>query len=128
MLASLVFIGTFIRLSGVFMFRQRYIHRAGFKPIAPNWVPRPILQTLVQVNWEPGPTEIVPNWAPHLLRSGVHVHVYVVQLVIICIYVHAWYPVTVKTRCLEHTVQLSVKSRLPTVEPITKSTAVVHLQ
>ena len=33
-------------------------------PIAPNWAPRPILQTLVQVDWEPGPTEIVPNWAP----------------------------------------------------------------
>ena len=38
--------------------------RAGLKsigPIAPNWAPRPILQTLVQVNWEHGPTEIVPN-------------------------------------------------------------------
>ena len=44
---------------------------AGLKPIgpiAPNWAPRPILQTLVQVDWEPGPTEIVPNWAPHLLK------------------------------------------------------------
>ena len=26
------------------------------------------VQTLVQVDWEPGPTEIVPNWAPHLIR------------------------------------------------------------
>ena len=37
--------------------------RAGLKPvgpIAPNWAPRPILQTLVQADWEPGPTEIVP--------------------------------------------------------------------
>ena len=28
-----------------------------------------ILQTLVQVHWEPGPTEIVPNWAPHKGRG-----------------------------------------------------------
>ena len=47
------------------------LDRAGLKPIgliAPNWAPRPILQTLVQVDWEPGPTEIVPKWAPHLPR------------------------------------------------------------
>ena len=51
--------------------------RAGLKPIgpiAPNWVPRLILQTLVQVDWEPGPTEIVSNWAPHLLRPALHTH------------------------------------------------------
>ena len=36
--------------------------------IVPNWAPLPILQTLVQVDWEPGLTEIVPNWAPRLLR------------------------------------------------------------
>ena len=24
----------------------------------------------MQVDWEPGPTEIVPNWAPHLPRSA----------------------------------------------------------
>ena len=44
--------------------------RAGLKPIrpiAPDWAPRLILQTLVQVDWEPGPTEIVPNWAPRLI-------------------------------------------------------------
>ena len=38
--------------------------RAGLKPtgpIASIWAPRPILQTLVQVDWEAGPTEIVPN-------------------------------------------------------------------
>ena len=52
--------------------------RAGFKligPIAPSWAPRPILHTVVQVDWEPGPTEIVANWAPHLQRpalSGPH--------------------------------------------------------
>ena len=58
-------------------------------PIAPNWAPRLRrprssaiysrlvkyiqVQTLVQVDWEPGPTEIVPNWAPRLrrLRSSV---------------------------------------------------------
>ena len=28
------------------------------------------VQTLVQVDWEPGPTEIIPNWAPHLLRPA----------------------------------------------------------
>ena len=39
-------------------------------PIAPNWAPQPILQTLVQVDWEPEATEIVPNWAPHLLRPA----------------------------------------------------------
>ena len=47
--------------------------RAGLKPIgpiAPNWTPRPILQTLVQIDWEPGPTEIVPNLAPHLIRPA----------------------------------------------------------
>ena len=47
--------------------------RAGLKPIgpiAPNWAPRPILQNLVQVDWEPGPPDIVPNWAPHLLRPA----------------------------------------------------------
>ena len=41
--------------------------RAGLKPIGPialNWAQRPILQTLVQVDWEPGPTEIVPSWVP----------------------------------------------------------------
>ena len=34
------------------------IPRAGLKPIgpiAPNWVPHPILQTF-QVDWKPGPT------------------------------------------------------------------------
>ena len=36
----------------------------------PNWALRPILQTLVQVDWEPGPTEIVPNLAPHLLKPA----------------------------------------------------------
>ena len=47
--------------------------RGGLKPIgpiAPNWALRPILQTLLQVDWEPGPTEIVPNWAAHLLRPA----------------------------------------------------------
>ena len=39
-------------------------------PIAPNWAPRPILQTLVQVDWEPETTEIVLNWVPHLLRPA----------------------------------------------------------
>ena len=34
---------------------------AGLKPIAPNWAPRPILHTLVQVDWEPGSTEIGPT-------------------------------------------------------------------
>ena len=46
---------------------------AGLKPIgpiAPSWAPRPILQTLVLVEWETGPTEIVPNWPPHLLRPA----------------------------------------------------------
>ena len=40
-----------------------YIPRAGLKPIGPitpSWAPRPILQTLVQVNWEPGPTQLGP--------------------------------------------------------------------
>ena len=53
----------------------RHTLRAGLKPIgpiAPSWAPRPIQQTLVQVDWEPGPTEIVPNWAPHLLRPALH--------------------------------------------------------
>ena len=59
------------------------VHRAGLKPIgliAPNWAPRPILQTLVQVDWEPGSTEIVPKWAPHLLRPALlvhHIHTYI---------------------------------------------------
>ena len=47
--------------------------RAGLKPvgpIAPDWALGPILQTLVQVDWEPGQTEIVPNWALHLLRPA----------------------------------------------------------
>ena len=44
--------------------------RASLKPIAPNWAPRPILQTLVQVDWEPWPTEIAPSWAPRLLGPG----------------------------------------------------------
>ena len=26
----------------------------------------------MQVDWVPGPTEIVPNWAPHLLRPAPH--------------------------------------------------------
>ena len=59
-------------------------HRAGLKPIRPiasNWAPRPILQTLVQVDWEPGPTEIVPNWVPHPLRPALPSHIY------ICIFV-----------------------------------------
>ena len=30
----------------------------------------PILHTLVQVDWEPGPTEIVPNWAPAPPKAG----------------------------------------------------------
>ena len=49
------------------------IGTAGLKPIgpiAPSWAPRPILQTLVQGDCEPGPTKIVPNWAPHLLRPA----------------------------------------------------------
>ena len=29
-----------------------------------------VLQTLVQVDWEPWPTEIAPSWAPHLLGPG----------------------------------------------------------
>ena len=42
--------------------------------IVPNWAPHPILQTLVQVDWEPGPTEIVPNWAPRpILQTLVQV-------------------------------------------------------
>ena len=48
--------------------------RAGLKPVgpvAPNCAPWPILQTLVQVDWDSGPTEIVPNWAPHLLLRPV---------------------------------------------------------
>ena len=47
--------------------------RGGLKPIgliAPNWALHPVLQTLLQVDWEPGPTKIVPNWAPHLLRPA----------------------------------------------------------
>ena len=35
-----------------------------------SWAPRPILQTLVQVDWEPGPTEIVPNWARAPRKAG----------------------------------------------------------
>ena len=45
--------------------------RAGLKPIGPvatNRAIHSILQTLLQVDWEPGSTVIVPNWAPHLLR------------------------------------------------------------
>ena len=42
-------------------------------PIVPNWAPRPILQIMVQFDWEPGPTEIVPNWAPRLLRPALAV-------------------------------------------------------
>ena len=52
--------------------------RAGLKPfgqIASNWIPRQSViysrlvkyiqvQTLVQVDWESGSTEIVPNWGP----------------------------------------------------------------
>ena len=42
--------------------------------IVPNWVPRPILQTLVQVDWEPGPSEIGPNWSPRpILQTLVQV-------------------------------------------------------
>ena len=51
--------------------KRRLGDRAGLKPIrtiSPNWAARPILQALVQVDWEPGPTEIVSIWAPHLLR------------------------------------------------------------
>ena len=33
-----------------------------------------ILQSLVQVDWEPGPIEIVPNWAPHFLRPTLSGH------------------------------------------------------
>ena len=51
--------------------------RAGLKPIgpiAPNWAPCPVLQTLVQVDWGPGPTEIVPNWTPRpILQTLVQV-------------------------------------------------------
>ena len=57
------------------------IGRAGLKPIgpiAPNWAPHPILQTLVQVDWEPGLTEIVPNCTQHLpkstLQTGAHIN------------------------------------------------------
>ena len=39
-------------------------------PPPPPLTPRPILQTLVQVDWEPGTTELVLNRAPHLLRSA----------------------------------------------------------
>ena len=39
-------------------------------PIASKWAPRSILETLVLVDWEPGPTVIVPNWAPHLPKTG----------------------------------------------------------
>ena len=52
------------------------IIREGLNPIGPivhKWAPRPILQTLVQVDWEPGPTEIVPNWAPHRLRPALSI-------------------------------------------------------
>ena len=62
-------------------------HRAGLKPIGitPNWAPRKSViysrlvkyiqvQTLVQVDWEPGPTEIVPNWAPHIVRPALLSH------------------------------------------------------
>ena len=47
--------------------------RAGLKPngpIAPNWAPRSILHNLVQVDWEPGPIEIVHIGATHLLRPA----------------------------------------------------------
>ena len=54
-------------------------------PIAPNWAPRPILHILVQVDWEPGPTEIVPNWAPHLLRPALSVCVCVYARVCVCV-------------------------------------------
>ena len=30
---------------------------------------------LVQVDWEPVPTEIVPKWAPHLLRLVLDVRI-----------------------------------------------------
>ena len=36
----------------------------------PKLGPWLILQTLVQVHWEPGPTEIVPNWAPRLILQS----------------------------------------------------------
>ena len=52
------------------------------RPIAPNWAPRPILQTLVQVDRETGPTENVTNWAPQLLRP-----VLVFIICNVCLYV-----------------------------------------
>ena len=66
--------------------------RAGLKPtgpIAPSWAPCPILQTMVQVDWEPGPTKIVPNLAPHFLMRALgwpmtkrknHIHIYTLFL------------------------------------------------
>ena len=36
----------------------------GWPTLFPIGAPRPILQTLVQVDWEPGLTYIVPNWGP----------------------------------------------------------------
>ena len=54
-------------ISGPYLIAVNQPVRAGLKPngpIAPNWAPHPILQTLVQVDWEPGLTDIVPNWAP----------------------------------------------------------------
>ena len=84
-------------------FRVRAMLRAGLKPIeptAPNLGPAPKggpalecnllsprlvkyiqVQTLVQVDWEPGPTEIVPNWAPHLLRPALTI----LQRISICV-------------------------------------------
>ena len=43
-------------------------------PVAPNWAPRPFLHTMVQVDWEPGPIESVPNWASHLFRSALYIY------------------------------------------------------
>ena len=71
---KMLFVGNFTIIGG----------RAGLKPVgpvAPNWAPRLILQTLVQVDWEPGPTEIVPNWAPHLLRPVLMAGLYFVRSV-----------------------------------------------
>ena len=58
-------------MTGYYRFiRYSKAHLKPIGPIAPNWAPRIILQTLVQVDWDPGPTEIVPNLATHLLRAA----------------------------------------------------------
>ena len=38
------------------------------------------MQTLVQADWEPRPTEIVPNWAPHLVSPALVIVVLVTLL------------------------------------------------